>query len=261
MVLNKKKTTIKKENKIMKKRTLALVLVLALTLGAATVTLASAANTNGSIEFESRGVIIIPPGGGSGSDCGCACEKCCESDRYCDANCNCGCPCDCKCGGEEGEYNNFFNKIGVEKDLYFGSHDLTVFGIFDSANNAGSPQDGQERYTGTDGKFTGVEVINKTAAQAKVGIEIGPFMVGGVQTLAGAELTLKAKDAVTLGATSAYTQGDDIKLTGSTKLILSVNSGRQVRAAWYGVLETFAGTAVPGKAQALLTWTDATSTL
>jgi len=245
----------------MKKKTLALVLVLALTLGAATVTLASASNTSGSIDYKPGSVIINPPGGETGKDCGCSCPDCCECDQDCDDDCDCGCPCDCNCGGDEGNYNNFFKTHEVKNDLYFGVHELTVFGTFDSANKAELLAE-DEHYTTEDGKFTGVEVLNKTADLAKIGIEISPFMTGGVETLEGAELTLMSEAAIALGTTpGGYDQKTGVELTANAKLILEVNSGRQVKAAWYGILVTFAGTATTGKAQATLTWTDASGTL
>jgi len=237
----------------MKKKTLALVLVLALTLGAATVTLASAANTNGSIEFEAKGVIINPPGTETDNDCDCSCPDCCECDQDCGDDCDCGCPCDCDCDKED--YNNFFKKHDVKNDLYFGVHELTVYGIFDSANKAELPAE-DEHYTGEDGKFTGVEVINKTADLATIGVEISPFVNGLDETLAGAELTMMSEAAIALGTTAGgYDQKTGVALSAEASLILEVNSGRQVKAAWYGILETFAGTATPGKAQAALTWT------
>jgi len=238
----------------MKKRTLAIVIALALAIGVATAALA--AETDGSIIFESGDVVINEPG--SESECGC-CPKCCPCEAECEGECDCDCPCECTCPEE---YGNYFFRLGVDNDLYFGSHELTVYGTFDSANKPerDSPQSGEEGYTTDAGQFTGVEVINYSAAPAKIGVEITGFTVGGSPTLAGAELTLMVEAATALGGGTPYTQEDEVKLSGSSTKILSVNSGRAVKAVWSGLLETLPGTAKPGKAQATLTWTDITGT-
>jgi len=253
----------------MKKQILSIIIVLALTIGAATVAVAT--DTNGSIDFESKGIIIKEP---NPDDCNC-CPKCCEcsgkcgdgceedhEDGDCDCDCDCDCPCECIC--EEIDYDNFFIKLKVDNNLYFGSHELTTYGTFDSANKAGSPQEGEERFTGIDGKFTGVEIINKSAAEAIIGVEITEFTVDSAPTLDGAELTLMDEAAIVLGGVKedeeVYTQNQVVLLPGeASSSILYVNSGRAVKAAWYGILLTEPGTAIPGKAQATLTWTDKTN--
>jgi len=245
----------------MKKQILAIVLALALTIGAATVALA--AYTDGSIDFTSGSIIINEP---NPDDCDC-CPICCECDGDCEEGeegeegCDCDCPCECNC---EKDYDNFFRKLGVDNNLYFGSHELTVYGTFDSANKPGSPIFGEERFTTDDGKFTGVEVINKNAETAKISISISEFKDNGgvgTTTLAGAVLTLMSEDAITRGDGDPYSQGTVVELApGVTKPILSVDSGREVKAAWYGILATEPGTSTLGKAQAVMTWEDTTGT-
>ena len=233
----------------MYRKVFTIALVLAMLLGVANFAVAAPANTDGSIAFEEGGVIIVPPG----SECTC-CRKCCTcgcKDTGFEDPCD-DCPCPCNC---DEDYDNFFAKLGVENSLYFGEHNLAVFGRFDSANKPGSPKPGDERYTTDDGEFTGIEVINQLRSEAKVGVQISRFMVGGVETLAGADLTLKSERAIAEGGGTPYSQKDGVMLTGDTQEIISVNSGRAVKAAWYGLLDTCAGTAVPGKAQAELTWT------
>ena len=229
----------------MKKRTISLALVLALLFSAAT--LAMASSTDGSITFTEGTVIINPPG-----DCTC-CPECCDCDcqHYPHEPCD-DCPCPCTCDDET--YDNFFARLEVENNLYFGEHLLTVFGLFDSANKAGSPQAGQERYTTDVGKYTGVEVINQTGGEARIAVEIGSFMIAGEPTLNGAILTLVSEGAIAQGGGAPYSKEAEVRLSSTASLALTVESGREVKAAWYGRLTTLPGTAAPGMAQAELTW-------
>ena len=231
----------------MKKRTLTLTLVLALLFSITTIAMASS-STDGSITFTDGTVIIIPPG------CTC-CPKCCDCDCKEDPNNPCDdCPCPCTCDDED--YDNFFVRLGVENNLYFGEHALTVFGVFDSANKPGSPQAGENRYTTDVGKYTGVEIINQTANEASIYVSISVFRIDGVPTLDGAELTLVSESAIAQGDGQAYTKENEVLLSDEPTVALTVNRGREVKAAWYGLLETLPGTAEPGDAQAELTWTD-----
>ena len=232
----------------MKKQTLMIILALVLAIGAATAALAT--ETDGSIIFGEGAVVIKPPTLPDG--CGC-CSECCDCGADCEVECICDCPCGCDCGYD---YDNLFFKLDVDNDLYFGSHELTVYGLFDSANKPGSPIEGEERYTTEEGKFTGVEVINGSAVEAVIGVRISVFKDNkGVNTLDGAELTLMAEGAAALGGGMACIQGDEVLLSHEySEIILTVDSGRAVKAAWYGLLDTEPGTAVPGKAQATMTW-------
>jgi len=249
----------------MKKQILAIALALVLTIGVATAALA--AETNGSIYFEMGDVIVNPPPalddtGGCGCcpeccDCGGECDVDCNEDHGdgpCDCICDCDCVCDCDC---DKDFDDFFKKLRVDNNLYFGRHELTVYGQFDSANKAGSPKFGEERYTTSAGKYTGVEVINKSAAEATIEVEISSFKVGGTPTLVGAELTLVAAGAAALGGNddNPFNQINNVRVTDGASTILKVDSGRAVKAAWSGLLETQPGMAAPGNAQAVLTWT------
>jgi len=240
----------------MKRKVLSLLLALALILG--TAMLASAANTDGSIEFKGGGIIIIPP-----KDCNC-CVNCCVCD--CDAlvngnDCECGCPCPCTC---DDPYDSFFWDNGVERNLNFGTHDILINGTFDSANKPGSPQNGQDRYTGEAGKYTGVEVLNKTGRDARVDVSISVFMIDGnpaKPTLDGATLTMKYENSITDGVfpPDAYNAKTNVVLEtgdalGNSGTMLDVGRGVSVKVAWYGILFTAPQTSDPGEAQAVLTW-------
>jgi len=209
----------------MRKKILALAVILALVVGATNV--AMAANTNGSIEFESKGVIINEP-----------------PEETIDP------------GGTD--YNKFFFANNVKKNLYFGQHDLTVYGVFDSANTD---------QTTPVGMYTGAEVINQTATATSISVEISTFKIDGTgpETLAGATFKLIKYDVIAEGAGVGVDPGfvmpAQVSLTpgGAGGTAISVDSGRMVRAAWSGELTTLAGTADTGEAQAMLTWTAATT--
>ena len=239
----------------MKKQIISLIMVLSLVLGiSSAVSAADAGNTSGSIEFKSGGVIINPPG-----SCTC-CPKCCTCDT-CGEDCECGCPCTCTC--EDSEYNNFFVDVGVEDNLVFGEHDLTVNGVFDSANK--DPDADDDHWTTDAGRFTGIEVKNQTASTAEIRAQIGKFMLNESETLKGFSLTMMKEAAIAQGGstadvngvTDAYAQYSNVKLTGDGAAIqiLDVNTARMVKGAWHGLLDVIPGTAEIGNAQADLTWT------
>jgi len=236
----------------MKKKILALAVILAMIVGATNIAIAT--NTDGSIEFKTGGVIVNPPGDDDGhGDCEC-CPDCCECGGDCGDGCDCGCPCDCK---EVDDYEHFFITHNVEKNLYFGTHELTVFGKFDSAQPVnGTANDPEGHPTTTDGMYTGVEVINRTEDPAKIMVQISKFQVGGTETLKGATLVLVKEAAMTVGeGTPSVNNEIELLEPGVDDVALTVGSGRMVKAAWYGVLMTQPGTAAPGEAQATLTWT------
>jgi len=236
----------------MKKKILALAVILAMIVGATNIAIAT--DTKGSIEFTGGEIIVNPPhipdseDPEDPGDCGC-CPDCCECDAECEEECVCDCPCGCTCD-EKDDYDHFFYKYRVANNLYFGEHDLTVYGDFDSANAT---------QTSLKGMYTGVEVINLKSGTAQLKVKIDAFKVDGTGpvTLAGAELTLMKQAVLAEGGGTPYTQGDNIVLTPSAgdQNILTVGSGRMVKASWYGILNTLPGTAAPGTAQATLTWT------
>jgi len=239
----------------MKRKVLSILVVLALILGTATV--AIAAKTDGSIEFKGGGIIIIPP-----RDCNC-CPKCCDCDcdEVVNGDCECGCPCPCTC---EDPYDSFFWDNDVERNLNFGTHDMLINGRFDSANKPGSPQAGQDRYTGEAGKYTGVEVLNKTGQSARVDVSISKFMIDGnpaKPTLDGATLTMMLEKSITDGVfpEGAYDAKTNVRLEtgdalGNSATMLDIGRGVSVKVAWYGILFTAPQTNDPGEAQAILTW-------
>jgi hypothetical protein len=105
-------------------------------------------------------------------------------------------------------------------------------------------------------------VENQRDVAVRIGVEISSFMIGDAATLHGAVLTLIGAGAYASGGGAAV-QGSGIVLEpdgGTPSAILTVDRGRLVRAAWYGLLDVAAGTTDPGKAQAVLTWTDLTNT-
>jgi len=229
------------------KKVLVFTLVLTILI-AATLSMSSANETKGSIIFDPGSVQVISPD-----------DPCCT--------CSSG-PCDCIChDNDEGIYNDFFKKVNIANDLFFGSHSILDFGRFDSANLAGNPYSSNGLNTTTTGEFTGVEVKNFSDKPFQLGVEISKFYrdVSGVktQTLDGAELRLVAGDSVFpasvpmlpgfehVGATPILVPND-----GGTVRILSVPSANMVKALWSGLLNIEQGTAQSGKAQADLTWTE-----
>jgi len=252
----------RKEKKAMKKL-IVLILSLALLAGVGSVALANPTDTEGSIRFRDGFVIINPPPEPPANDCFC-CPPC-HTRNAGNGDCDCddppgtidaNCPCPCTCGTP---YDRFFREKRVANDLYFGEHQLTIFGTFDSANRAGSPQENEDRYTTRTGEYTGVEVINQSPDEAHIGVEISPFTVDGPSgpvTLAGSTLKLLEAGAAEKGGGTPSFQGDGITLTGASQRILAVGSAREVRAAWSGELLTLVGTSRPGRAQAALTWTE-----
>jgi len=202
----------------MKKQIISIVLVMALAIGVTT--FASAApvtgETSGSIDFRGADAIIINPPS-SGSG---------------------------ENGGGTGipGYGDFFTKLGAKNDLYFGEHEVFHFGLWSSKDYEG-------------GKYTGVEIINGTANKATIGVQISAFTLNGEETLKGSTVALKFEKSMANGAQEGFAYQEPT-LTGSTSEILTVNSGREVKVAWYGTIDVLQGTAAAGKAQANLTWTE-----
>jgi len=156
----------------------------------------------------------------------------------------------------------------VAKNLYFGQHALTVFGRFDSANRPGSPQDNEERYTTGIGEYTGVEVINQTTGTTYIKVSISDFKVGSDVTLGGFELRLMQEAAILRddspqggteilpGPAFGGGEGFILQANEAAQSILTVESAREVKAAWYGLLDIEPGISRQvGTAQAILTWT------
>ena len=216
---------IERKRKQMKKKVLALAVILAMIVGVTNIAMA-ADTTSGSIKFKTGSVIINPP-----------------PEDTTDP------------GGTD--YNRFFFTHNVKKNLYFGMHELTVYGAFNSAD---------EGQTSDVGMYTGAEVINPTETTTSISVEISRFKVNGTgsETLAGAELKLVAKAAMAAGGGTPYDLKTNVVLMpilndGSAMKVLTVDSGREVKAAWSGVLTTQAGSAVLGTAQATLTWTSSST--
>jgi len=216
----------------MKKKILALAVILAMIVGATNI--AMAAQTDGSIVFKDGNVIIKPP------------------------------PEDPDGPGDPGgtDYENFFFTHNVAKNLYFGTHDLTVFGKFDSAQPINNPELDESDYATTEvGMYTGAEVINQTGTATSISVSISEFMVGTAPSLAGATFELVKEAVIAEGAGpgvgTGYEMPEKVSLMpgGAVAKAITVDSGREVKAAWYGVLTTLPGSAAPGTAQATLTWT------
>jgi len=259
----------------MKKRLFATILILAMLIGTATIATANApATTYGSIEFKEGQIIINPP-----PDDDCLCCEDCHPDNYDNGDCDCDwtdpddkipgdeCPCDCDCDDKD-PYDDFWLINRVRQNLYFGIHELTVFGRFDSANifheNATIATNGED--TTRIGEYTGVEIINQTPETAVISVSIGPFMITpatgpAFETLQGFDLFLMPSAIALSGTQDAnqYAQfgglGNVLENGGGSVEILRVARGREVRAAWSGLLDVEAGTNDPGFAQANLTWT------
>jgi len=224
----------------MNRKLTSLILVLALAFTVPTFAIAAdsaTGTTDGSIEFESGGFIVNPPG---------------ETDDNYPPDPEDPDPKDPNPDDPDpdNQYNNFFFFNEVEDNLYFGKHDLSVHGIFDSANT---------EQTTSRGKYTGVEVINNTMTNCKVSVSISVFMVDSEPTLEGAELTLVKKATLASGTTgTAFVQTKTsvpLLTPDASYEILTVLSARAVKAAWSGSLLTLPGTNAPGEAQADLTWT------
>jgi len=242
------------------KKILTVLLALALCFGMSSMTMASPTTTGGSIAFKDGGVIIIPPEP-EPSACPCVCPVCCVCPDDCDGVPVSGggkclrCPCNC-----DDDYEDFFLDLGVKNDLIFGTHNLNIFGKFDSANKPANIAAGAHN-TGANGQYTGAEVINRSTGNTSIYVDISAFRVGGptgTVTLAGFELDLVPESAInSAGLTTGYTQRSSVKLTaaGTSQPVLNVNQGFAVRAAWHGVLTTLQGSAMVGNAQAVLTWT------
>jgi len=233
----------------MRKNTIALLLALAITLGAATIALAVDTETDGSIKFKAGDVIILPPHDpyDPGTCCPCYGE---EPD-------DCDCPCHIYDKYADPEDGEDFRDFDMGGDLYFGEWTIGAHGKFDSRDN-GVP----------DRKFTGVLLINQTAAPATIQVSITKFFYDKTVTeLEGAELTLNAhKLAAGAGYNAAAIKASN-SLLSSVALedpltdyhIITIPAGSRVKASWYGDLDVRPGTAkYAGTAQAALTWTVAT---
>ena len=238
----------------MNRKILSIILVLAFAITTSSLALAAEGEepldrgtTEGSIVFEDGEVTINKPGEsgddgkGEGDPNGEDVDK--EDPNY--------------------PYDYFFSLNNVKDDLYFGSHDADVYGRFDSANTKLHNDNGED--TTVVGKYTGVEVKNQTVSAINVLVSVSAFKTGETPNLAGAELRLVKSSAIASGnPTAGFTQygaftpeprQDGIEISDDPKLILKVENGRSVKAAWYGLLDVEQGTVVvEGKAQAALTW-------
>jgi len=261
----------------MKRRILTLILAIVMLSGVALIATANPPtnvprNTDGSIEFKTGAIIINPPPSPPPSDCFC-CPICHPAG---DPSCTCSppvvdprCPCPCTCADKD-DYDKFFMEHRVADNLYFGEHELTVYGTFDSANKQANAAN-LPRYTTRRGEYTGVEIINQTPGIAGISVAIGHFRVGAEQTLTGFELSLRPEAAILRDGSEPsggvpIQKGEDfrgdagfpvvLKANDTAIRILTVGSAREVRAAWYGLFDIEIDTPRhPGLAQATLTWT------
>ena len=257
----------------MKRKIFALILAIVMLSGVAII--ATADETHGSIEFESGSIIINPPDPPPADDCfccnDCACTCECQKNGGTGSTPSC-CPCTCT---DKDDYDKFFSKHRVANNLFFGEHELTVFGTFDSANkrNASNELIHGDHDTTRTGEYTGVEVVNKTGDTAHISVAISEFTVGtsGPTTLTGFELRLMQEAAILRddsqqGGTPiehgfiahGFGGGIDFVLEAGepAQRILNVGSAREVKAAWFGLFDIEPGTPrQPGVAQATLTWT------
>ena len=260
----------------MKRRLFALILAIAMLSGVAVI--ATADETKGSIEFQTGAIIINPPDPPPGDDCFC-CPDChpagtppCECDPPNELDPRCPCPCTCP---DKDDYDRFFMKHRVANNLYFGEHELIAYGTFDSANKLednGTDLKYGNHYTTRTGEYTGVEIINQTPGIATISVAIGHFLVDTEPTLTGFELRLIPEAAILRDSTVEPAGGVPItpgpnfrggsgepvvlKAGENATSVLIVGSAREVKAAWYGLLDI--GISVPrrpGEAQAILTWT------
>jgi len=204
--------------------TIVLVLAMALSLSI----IASADQSNGSIEFETGTIVVIPP------DC---CD--CYGEDPAD-----GCTCPCH-DFDDPDDSEEYRKFDLGGDLYFGQWKVGAFGTFYSVD-----QD----------THAGVQVINQLTQNAYVQVAITEFVYEGTaNTLDGAALTLKALDmefGAGFGASNADQKDVTLDPEDSAATILMTTAGSRVKASWAGELEVPSGSAVyEGKAQATLTWT------
>ena len=224
----------------MNRKFLSIILVLALAFTTSYLAMAAEGdpigNTSGSIQFTEGTVIINPPG----------ITEPASPEEY-------------EPGKDlDDDYKYFFSYNEVKDSLYFGSHTTDVYGAFDSKNTA---------QTSGVGMYTGVEVKNQTIEDVKILVSIGKFFTDVYdegegedvqkENLKGSVLKLEEYKAMVSGLSDSngFTQ-NGAQLSNADIKVLTVDSGRSVKAAWSGLLEVLPGTVeFLGKAQAELTWT------
>ena len=237
----------------MKRKILVITMILAMMVSATLLSVsANPGRTEGSIDFVAGEIIIIPP---EDPCCPCYGEDPCDAGEECPHDPPCEEECLCICHDDDDDYNDFFLENNVANDLYFGNHSIREFGRFDSAD--------VEQTTVT-GQYTGAEVRNFSVDEFRMGVSVGGFFVGTTQTLLGAELFLVVGDAqapaeypLRDGFAHLGSDEEPISMTGGegNTHVLTVPSGNMVKVSWSGLLDILQGTAMPGKAQAELTWT------